>query len=1236
MYSSYTGNVSQMQGGDDDDSSDPRGKVKARNSVIPSEGLRRPNEGKMSDAKKSGDGGSSAANDAAKFCDHLVDDLIDFTTILDNKVNERREDPLVAKKRASEMYNEEIEFMNNYLKSLPNFKEPQSQQQQRQPGQGQLHKSHAKGGAPAKPQPLSSQSSQYNAAAANVKNPTANGGGGGFFLAKSVSSNSIHPSQLLAQHSAQGNGNNRFQATSQIQYNHYGGGSNHTQQPLAHYPQKQPYAPPGHYTANVINKSTSSSHIPLYSGGHLQQQQSNSSQFVDRNMVVQQSAAAPQPPPVFRRGLAKSFSSNAALAKILPSPQNAHVSNNNDPGNGFPAGDQSENLKRLSDFWSDNLSSNGRPKMGWNYNKIVQGSKDDLRTVGTNDGPVQGAPLSRSATTVIKPMEAIVTSVNLSRAAAAAAANGPQSMGYVPSKIHQNTELMKQQMMNEDSAKGNHPRTTGLMRTMSHNVGRMGDQQQQNPQSDTASYRSAFAQVQASANKMQNLGQTYGHNLPPNSGHSNTRGLSKSSSFSCVTSQMPAVKVTEIGQSSYPPPVLIMQQAQQVHPQQMTPNIKKSSSSASIFNSKLLSFMKPSGDSGRDQQHQHQQHQQKVVGLVPLSKCSSAVTLKNSLRQIANANQTAKNNFLDSKSINGTEKQLTAAAESATIYHQKNKEQQVQSPASNQPQQATITTTAPSGRSGMGNGLATGSSSGGGSGAISDSNRLFSATPAVPLRRPVVEAQQQQRLKEVTETGDHKSGATAATAIRSVQQPQQQVQSSPMAVIATVSTTSSKAPSCAEKFFVTQTIPPANKVVVNYPTAAQSAVPLPVTVATTAPKNTGDGCSGGPKVKDGNSGVVVTAAAVPTATVTEAVGPNPIMRTQSIKDARKNATAIQSDVARDLEKNLTELLKLNRSPGEQKEKHVKEAGQVVPQPKPVVPQSSQPQPGPAIYPRSKNLSYSDILLKNSGGGCSGGKVASGNLLNVNKNNILPLTTTTKYLLPTTSSASICYKNDGMSAKGGVTLVNKSEDLQRVKQDLYNSHEMMKRTKLKTVKEVSSSSSGSQKTAKAAAMGQGPTRHVGAPGGQNPQQLVTQLQQPTQQQHQQQHQIMMQQVKNKQQQQYPLAMSSSIGWFPSALQQSASQQHMMGFAHQQQPYALIKKPSLNQGMNLSQMGQMMGSGGGNHSNTGVIMMGSSSSSARMLQKSATQILVNGKFGLLVFSNVGFLWPLPCGGAVYLNE
>lgn len=487
----------------------------------------------------------------------------------------------------------------------------------------------------------------------------------------------------------------------------------------------------------------------------------------------------------------------------------------------------------------------------------------------------------------------------------------------------------------------------------------------------------------------------------------------------------------------------------------------------------------------------------------------------------------------------------------------------------------------------MGNGLAaTATAAGTGSNVSNSDNKNYGPAPAVPSRRPTTTV-----TKAVVDV-PHSSqpGSSSGLALRSVQtQP-----SAAMAVIATVSTTSSKAPSCAEKFYVTQTMPPANKVVVNYPTtaAAQSgvaAVPIPPAKDDAPVVAMGQATSVPQQVKD----VKVTTKPE----VVAVSGGNPIMRTPSMKDARKNAQAIGSDVARDLEKNLTELLKMNQDQRAM-ETLTKPAVQTVVEIQPPLPG------GQAIYPRSKNLSYSDIPLK---GGSSSGKVPNGNLLHVNKNNILPLSTTTKYLLPTTSS-SFCYKSDGAK---GMTLVNKAEDLQRVKQDLYNSHEMMKRNKLKTVKEVSSSSgtsaSGAQKPVIKAVVAPGSRSGQTIMGNQQQHQYVSQLQQ---------------QSKQQKPQHYPLATSSSIGWFPSALQQQ-TQYQMMGYPQQQQQhpqqYALIKKPSLNQGMNFNQM-----TSGGNHSNqtattvASAMMMGAvAGGSTRMLQKSATQIMVNVDLCLIVY-------------------
>lgn len=1116
-------------------------KVTARRSAVLCESG---NSNKMSDnvnnntSSRSNGGG---VGDASKFCDNLVDDLIDFTTILDNKVNERREDPLVAKKRASEMYNEEIEFMNNYLKSLPNFND-------QQPGQGQQRQTQqqSRGGEPKSPQ---QSTSQFNSVAENFKNPSSIGSNG-YFLAKSVSSNSIHPPTVYAKSS--NHRDNGFQTTNHIQYNNYGGSQ--AQQPMVHYPQR-PQNAPVQYSANAINKSTSSSHIPFIGGvAHLHQPQHqqpilNSSQHVDPNVAT-------APPPVFRRGLAKSFSSNAAFSKILPSPS---ISSNHQNLDQQKIAEESyspdANAKRLSDFWSDNLSSSGRPKTGWNYKKIVEGSGDDLRGVAVNEHS------GSKANTVIKPME--TTMVNLSR--------GSSGMGYVPTKIHQNTELMKQQMRNEEKGGGRSP---GLARTMSHNIPRLVEtNQQQHPQD--SGYRSAFAQVQTNINNnIQNLVQpSYqqsSHNVPG-------RSLSKSSSFSCVTSQMPTVKVTEMNTTSFPPPAVLLQQ------QPPQPPIKKSSSSASIFNSKLLSFMKPQMTNSHNGVPSSASGPQ-GTRMVPLSKCSSAATLKTSPRQIENANQTAKNNFFDSKPINyGGESKLT-------VVENRQKEQQQQ--------QALKLVKIPVTDCRMGNQLPTANANG----SSEKNNKSYSnAAPAVPIRRLTTSA----TVERVTEAGtigakvakgdqasqqqQNQGGGSSGGGIK-IRSMQTQQQPNTMAVIATVSTTSSKAPSCAEKFFVTQTMPPANKVVVNYPSAVAHGVATSTAQVTQAPNAEKLEQQAALRVKD------VTVKKRPDGPVAMSSG-NPVMRTPSMKDARKNATAIQSDVARDLEKNLTELLNMNKarsSPKVTQEQIVKPSLENQQSVQKVIITPHQP-----IYSRSKNLSYSDILLK------SGGKVMNSNLLNVNKNNILPLTTTTKYLLPT-SSSSFCYKGDGAKG-GGVALVNKTEDLQRVKQDLYNSHEIMKRNKLKTVKEVSSSSSasGSQNAAVAAMKNQaapsGTVQNVPSSGrsaaalGQNQQLFVAQFQQP-----------IIKQPKVDNRPHYPLATSSSIGWFPSALQpaQQQPQYQMRGYPQQQQ-YALIKKPSLHQGVNFNQMGgQVIGS---NHSNGAMMIMAGGSS--RMLQKSATQIMVN---------------------------
>lgn len=852
--------------------------------------------------------------------------------------------------------------MNNYLMSLPSFDNRAREQKQQ-------------------------------ASKPNVVQPFQNhnnGSSNNFFLSKSVSSQSIHPKQ---------------QPHSNMQH-------------LAYHEQNsfRPVQPVPQQPGQMMSRSSSSSYIPMYamvvpygSQNASYRGDYNSSQLPNMNNQMSQ----PQPPPVFQRGLQKSFSSGSAFMKPRQDQHPAtYLVDNSDNGK-----------KCISEFWSDNVnnSSNGKHfKVGWNYDKIISGSRDDMRQIGLPEGSKTSNHLKDIP------------------------------MGAVPAKIQANTQLIRDMANNK------------------------------------AGFKSTASQIDIKGRSNQNHQlQRLISNAPVPAISTATphSSLSKSSSFSNITSQMPAVKVTEISKPLY-------------RVQDSNPGLKKSSSSASIYsiNNNNSSKQVPSfinlppppppplqhTPSLQQQQQQHQVQQQPpqvpqrqyhlashhhhnhhvhnnqpVVqnATAPLAKSDS----KNFLNQSANANQSTKNNFF--AAVN------------------------------------TTTTNAPSSNSQQKN-------------CSNNNNNGVKKVDVVPSTT-------------TTSTISSSSSASKPKASDKVKQ---------------ISVAGSKiTPTCAENFFVKQAIPQANKVVINYPPFTKtSAVPIPI-----------DGRL--PSALPSKNGTHQEAAKQPAKPKPPIVEPFPakakvqedknkgLQKTTGIEinkpshsvkpinqRSKQEEEKRKNDLAISLENSITELLKFDVQCAGDSKSSVK------------VPA------GPTLYPRVKNLSYSDLLLKASKNN-QNCMITSGNLLNLNKNNILPLTTTTKYLLPTSSSFSI-HKKDGTTAVGN--LLNKKDDLQKVKQDLYNSHELMKQNKLKNKDFVKNFNNLPSPFCTPSTSAKNVTTNV-------EQNVIEKLNLIKQQQQRQ---------LNQNNQHYPLAASSSIGWFPSALQQHQNEDNLNGAV---QNFPLTKKLSFNQ-------------------------------------------------------------------------
>ncbi|XP_055699491.1 uncharacterized protein LOC129799544 isoform X2 [Phlebotomus papatasi] len=398
------------------------------------------------------------------------DDLIDLTTPPGSTGTSLRN---------CDMYNAEIDYMNNYLKSLPSYSDLDNKT---------IYGSSSGYGS----SQSIKQDAIYTPFAYNLSHP---GGDDGMKNAKLSKSNSYH--------SIMNSGGNCMSTFGKRQD---GFGFANSFSTGGCMPQ-----------SNKISRSTSSSQIPVFKP-----------QFPGSFYQTTTPKEAHEPPQVFQKGIQKSISSTSFIPYNGPQTP---------PTNG------NSGKRILNDFWSENVNnrSANKNKIGWNYDKIISGSRDDLRC--------NGPPGNQSK-----------QENNLS--------NGPQNGSFQLRKNFSHSHLDREANLRNLSKED-------LYKLVCHeSQPQFGVKQetaksteQFNPISKSISYTNVpishgnmpmYGSKSYINSKMNLPWLTTNVRQPATTLQRQPVILCKSSSNSCITSQMPAVKVTELTDKSMGPARCLM------------------------------------------------------------------------------------------------------------------------------------------------------------------------------------------------------------------------------------------------------------------------------------------------------------------------------------------------------------------------------------------------------------------------------------------------------------------------------------------------------------------------------------------------------------------------------------------------------------------------------------------------------------------------------------------------------
>ncbi|XP_059611272.1 probable serine/threonine-protein kinase dyrk2 isoform X2 [Phlebotomus argentipes] len=396
------------------------------------------------------------------------DDLIDLTTPPGSASTSLRN---------CDMYNAEIDYMNNYLKSLPSYSDLDSKT---------IYGSSSGYG--------SSQSVKQDAIYTPFGYNNSTHSGDDVKHAKLAKSNSYH--------SIMNSGGNAMTTFGKRQE-----GFNFT----------NPFSGGCIPQSNKISRSTSSSQIPIF-----KPQYPGSYQQVPRE--------AQDSPSVFHKGIQKSTSSTA-FTPYSTNPAN----NNNNQGN------PNSSKRILNNFWSENVNSKStnKSKIGWNYDKIMSGSKDDLRSnnqdgnMNVHNGNFQ--------------LRKNFSHTHLDRGANLRNLSKEDLYKLVCHESQPQFAAMKQETA-KSAAEQFNPISKSISYTnvpISHNAN--------NNNSNVASYGS-----RSYVNSKMNLPWLTTSVRQPTQLQRQPVILCKSSSNSCITSQMPAVKVTELTEKPVAPSRCLM------------------------------------------------------------------------------------------------------------------------------------------------------------------------------------------------------------------------------------------------------------------------------------------------------------------------------------------------------------------------------------------------------------------------------------------------------------------------------------------------------------------------------------------------------------------------------------------------------------------------------------------------------------------------------------------------------
>ncbi|GAB0095134.1 hypothetical protein DMENIID0001_104850 [Sergentomyia squamirostris] len=223
--------------------------------------------------------------------------------------------------RNCDMYNAEIDYMNSYLKSLPSY--------------------------------------------SDLDNKTIYGSSSGYGSSQSIKQDAYQPFTFNTQPVDElKNKLSKSNSYHSIMNSNTNSGAPAFWKKPDNYGFTNPFGSCLPQSSNKISRSTSSSQIPVFKPIE---------KFSYHHPPQQATKEAKEPPAVFQKGIQKSISSTAFTTPYMVNHQNNNNSNNNTRGN-------SQSKKVLNDFWSENVSNKTKGKSGWNYDKIMTGSRDDLRS----------------------------------------------------------------------------------------------------------------------------------------------------------------------------------------------------------------------------------------------------------------------------------------------------------------------------------------------------------------------------------------------------------------------------------------------------------------------------------------------------------------------------------------------------------------------------------------------------------------------------------------------------------------------------------------------------------------------------------------------------------------------------------------------------------------------------------------------------------------------------------------